>query len=328
MWSAGPQEPQKNLTITPNAKNTVYSVTNGGSPTFLVATDDPGAVLPNGNILLSLAPLGPLKPNGGYSFPNAAYIYEYDPVAQTFTEVTPGLGAINAYELNMVVMPSGQVLLANEQGGFQVYTEDTTTGPKDAWRPTISSIHDNMDGTFTLHGTQINGLDEGSEYGDDLETASNYPIVQLTKTNGDVVYARTFNWSSTGVATGGTSESTQFTLPSGTSLDDFTQVRVIANGIASLPANLLNTNSLAENFVIRVDPIDSSIVQVLIDGSGTVVATYANNSANGIQIVGDGNNNRVIIDETYGVVNLPVSFDGGGSTGPRRPDAGCGFQWR
>ncbi|HEY2759593.1 MAG TPA: hypothetical protein VGI75_02585, partial [Pirellulales bacterium] len=41
----------------------------------------------------------------------------------------------------------------------------------------------------------------------------------------------------------------------------------------------------------------------------------ANNSANGIQIVGDGNNNRVIIDETYGVVNLPVSFDGGGSTG-------------
>jgi hypothetical protein len=81
-WTAGPAELKKDLTITPNAADTHYTVTSGGPSTFLVGTDDPGAMLPNGHILISFSPLGPLKKDGKtYSFPEASYIYEYDPTA-------------------------------------------------------------------------------------------------------------------------------------------------------------------------------------------------------------------------------------------------------
>ena len=236
-WSAGPAEPQKNLTITPDAKQNHYTVTNGGAATPLVGTDDPGAVLPNGHILISLSPLGPLKTNGSYSFPEASYIYDYDPIAQTFTDVTPGgLTGVNVFQLNMVVLPTGQVLLSNEGKPFQVYTEDPSTGPQASWKPTVANIVDSGGGTYTLTGTQLNGIDEGANYGDDNESASNYPIVQLKDSGGNVYYARTFNWSSTGVATGSAPVTlTEFTLPAGHSLSDFTSLTVIANGIPSDP---------------------------------------------------------------------------------------------
>jgi hypothetical protein len=253
IWTAGPQEPQKNLTITrvfdgvnmmTGKNNFHYTVTPGGSSTFLVGTDDPGVMLPNGHILISLSPVGPVKSaadGGGYSFPQASYIYEYDPVAQTFTENTPaGLTTTNAFKLNMVQLPNGKVLMSTEGGVFQVYTPDGS--PQNAWRPTISSIVDNGGGTFTLKGTQLNGISEGANYGDDNQSASNYPIIKFTQ---DVVilgfhfnvdsYARTFNWSSAGVATGSAIVSTQFNLPAGhSSLSDFESVTVIANGIPSL----------------------------------------------------------------------------------------------
>jgi hypothetical protein len=60
-WTAGFKEPQKNLTITKTTDafgNVHYVVTPGGSATYLVGTDDPGAVLPNGHILIALSPLG------------------------------------------------------------------------------------------------------------------------------------------------------------------------------------------------------------------------------------------------------------------------------
>ena len=48
-----------------------------------------------------------------------------------------------------------------------------------------------------------------------LEQATNYPLIRMTDKQGNIVYARTFNWSSTGVATGKTPQSVQFTLPAG-----------------------------------------------------------------------------------------------------------------
>ncbi len=242
-WSAGFNEPQKNLTITPDAGQNNYTVTAGGNPTFLAGTDDPGAMLPNGHILIALSPVGPLKNNGAYSFPEASYIYEYDPTATTaaaaWTEVTPGgLSGVNAFQLNMVVLPTGQVLLSNEGAGFQVYTEDASTGPQNAWRPTITRMVDNGDGTYTLTGTQLNGISEGSNYGDDNESASNYPILQFQDSGGNIYYGHTFNWSSTGVATGSTPVSVQFTLPAGKNLSDLTTVTAIANGIPSASSPL------------------------------------------------------------------------------------------
>jgi hypothetical protein len=301
IWTAGPAEPTKVI---------------GGVTTNIVGTDDPGAMLPNGRILIALSPQGKLV-NGNYNFPAPTFIYEYDPVTQTFTENTPGgLSGVNAFQLNMVVLPSGQVLLSNEGNPFQVYTEDPVTGPMDAWRPSIKGIADNHDGTFTLTGTQLNGISEGANYGDDNESASNYPIIQFTDSGGNISYGRTTNWSSAAVATGSTPVTTMFTLPTGhTSLNDFTSIVVIANGIPSLPAAPLALGTADENVTIRVDPNDSTMVQVLVTNTTTVVATHPNNTANPIIIVGDANNNTVTVDESNGVVNVPIGFDGGGSPG-------------
>jgi hypothetical protein len=242
-WTAGFDEPQKNLTIAPNGSGN-YSVTSNPAtdkPTFLVGTDDPGAVLPNGHILIALSPEGPMKTKaegGGYSFPEASFIYEYDPTATTAAAAwipvpTSGLDFVNAFKLNMLLLPSGQVLMGNEQGEFQIYTEDPTTGPQDAWRPTITGISNNGDGTFTLTGTQLTGLSEGSNYGDDMESNTNYPIVQFRDAAGHIYYGRTKDWSTTDVATGGASEHVTFTLPAGKSRSDVPWISVIANGIAN-----------------------------------------------------------------------------------------------
>jgi hypothetical protein len=105
--------------------------------------------------------------------------------------------------------------------------------PIAASKPTVSSVVLNSDGTYTLTGTQLNGVSEGAVYGDDAEMSSNYPIVQLTSGT-TVRYARTFNWNNTGVQTGSTVVTTQFTLPAALPRGAYT-LTVIANGIASDP---------------------------------------------------------------------------------------------
>src|SRR5208282_1092336 len=105
------------------------------------------------------------------------------------------------------------------------------------------------------------------------------------------------------------------TLPAGKTLSDFTSLVVIANGIPSAPAQFLFLNSTDENVTIRVNPLNSNQVQVLVTNTNTVIATYPNNSPNPIAVFGDANNNTVTVYEGNGVVNTPISFDGGGSTG-------------
>ena len=91
---------------------------------------------------------------------------------------------------------------------------------------------------FTLSGTQLNGIDKGANYGDDAEMAENYPIVELTnQSTGQVYFGRTYNWSSTGVATGSTPVSVQFVIPSNTPLGAYS-VAAIANGIPSTSTTL------------------------------------------------------------------------------------------
>jgi hypothetical protein len=188
------------------------------------AWDAPAAMLPNGKVLLAI---GPHSYNGPTDF------YEYDPTANAYTKVAGSPAFSGApWETRMLMLPTGQVLWANGSTGLYVYTPDG--GPDPSWQPVISDIQDNGDGSFVLTGTQLNGISEGAAYGDDAEMSSNYPIVQLTDANGSVSYARTFNWSSTGVATGDTPVSTQFTLPNGIAPGDYS-LSVIANGIASGP---------------------------------------------------------------------------------------------
>ncbi len=269
-------------------------------PGGLGAGDEPAALLPNGHVLLAVTDTHYFKGLGG--------LYELDPTTNTYTNVTPAAGVIDLAEsgfaYNTLLLPTGQVLLFNRSSEIDVYTPAGSPDP--SWRPTITGISAGG-GTFTLTGTQLNGLSDGAAYGDDNEMASNYPIVRLVDGSGNVHFARTFNWSSTGVATGSTPVSTQFTLPAGpaTAAD---LLSVSANGVSSA-AVLFVTIAAGDSLTLRLDPKDSTQVQVL--QGGTVTAKFAAGSFSAIDVLGSGG--TLVVDESGGGIAAPISFSGNGS---------------
>ncbi len=217
-----------------------YTAPGGTTYTPMVSEDGPAAVLPNGDVLVALSQQGMMQGNSP-TFPPPTRIYLFDPTltsgaaATAFTDVTPSdanLTTNNAYQESMLVLPTGQVLMSDSTGTMWLYSPLGAIGtPQAGWRPAITGITQNGGTTFTLTGTQLNGVSQGAYYGDDQEMASNYPIIQLQNASGNVYYARTSNWSLTGVATGSAPETVQFT-PAGVPPGTYT-LYVIANGISS-----------------------------------------------------------------------------------------------
>src|ERR1700683_3038253 len=122
--------------------------------------------------------------------------------------------------------------------GFETYTSSGTY--KAAWQPTISSSPPTVTrgSTYQISGTQFNGLSEANSFGDELEQATNYPLVRITNTGtGDVFYARTHDHSTMGVATGNKTVSTNFDVPAGMETGASSLV-VVANGIPSNPVSV------------------------------------------------------------------------------------------
>jgi hypothetical protein len=119
----------------------------------------------------------------------------------------------------------------------EVYTP--AGSPVARWRPTIKHVAEILRRgcSYRLSGEQLNGVSAGAYYGDDVQAATNYPIVRLTNdASGHVVYARTFDHSSMGVTPGAKSH-TDFTLPASVESGSSSLV-VIANGIASEPRSV------------------------------------------------------------------------------------------
>lgn len=136
---------------------------------------------------------------------------------------------------NMTVLPNGQILI----GGYEIYTSAGTY--KSAWQPTISNYPStvNAGSSYKISGTQFNGLSQaGGGMGDEYQSSTNYPLVQITNTaTGDVFYARTHDHSTMAVATGSKTVSTHFDVPAGIETGASSLV-VIANGIPSNPVSI------------------------------------------------------------------------------------------
>src|SRR5437762_3527438 len=115
----------------------------------------------------------------------------------------------------MLVLPTGQVLLTDSSNDVEIYTASGTF--QNSWRPTITSYPFSvLPGTvnYSISGTQFNGLSQGAAYGDDAQSATNYPLIRITNlTTGHVRYAKTHSHSTMAVATGATPVSTQFDVP-------------------------------------------------------------------------------------------------------------------
>ncbi len=137
---------------------------------------------------------------------------------------------------SLMILPNGQVLIGG--GETEVYT--STGSYQSSWQPTISSFPSSVTpgSTYTISGTQFNGLSQAGSFGDEFQFATNYPLVQITNSSTKhVFYARTHGHSSMGVATGAATVSTNFDAPSTIETGASTLV-VIANGIPSEPVSI------------------------------------------------------------------------------------------
>ncbi len=237
-WSQGPDMPLLNTNQYPPAyfyatNNSVVSIIN--NPAILTTEDTPAAMLSSGKILCQLSR------DGGH---DAAWFYEYDPVAETFTPApcptnpTPGsvylTASLRTDATSMLLLPDGTVLY-NDTGGLYVYQPDSTP-PLAAGKPAIASVSWNANGSLHLAGTLFNGISQGTSQGDDEQQDSNFPLVQFTDGSGNVSYGRTFNWSTAGVYTGNRLVSTDATAPAGITNSPVPySLRIVANGFASDP---------------------------------------------------------------------------------------------
>ncbi len=173
------------------------------------SSDNFASLLPSGNVLVES---------------NSGRLYEFDGTTLKYT-------GQNAQGGSLLVLPTGETLV----GGFALYT--STGSAQSGWAPVIDNVPSMLarGSTYAIGGKQFNGLSQAAAFGDEYQTATNYPIVRITNTaSKHAVYARTHDHSSMGVATGSTEVSTNFDVPA-TAEKGAAQIVVIANGIASAP---------------------------------------------------------------------------------------------
>jgi hypothetical protein len=193
--------------------------------------DAPGSILPSGNVLVFTSPF--FSPPGTF--------YEFD--GTTFTQAPGTASSVNqpSFTARLLPLPSGHVLYTVADGGtidVEVYTPQGA--PNNAWRPTITSVPSTVThgASYTIKGTQFNGLSAGAAYGDDAQMATNYPLVRIrNNATGHIFWARTHNHSTMGIATGSTIVSTKFDVPA-TIETGASTIRVVANGIVSAPKTI------------------------------------------------------------------------------------------
>jgi hypothetical protein len=222
-------------------QNAIYNTVTGtwsAAPNFPMVdgkqvdiADGPAAVLPSGNVLLMTSP-------GVYG--RGAYFFEWN--GSTFTAVpgTPNSPGDSSYDGNMLVLPTGQILLTDFSTDVELYT--SSGSPEPSWAPAITAVPTLLKPgkTYTVQGTQLNGLSHGAAFGDDVQAASNYPLVRIiNNATGHVFYCLTDNPSSMGVATGSLVVSASFKLPAAAKIElGASQLEVVTNGIASAPVSV------------------------------------------------------------------------------------------
>jgi len=190
--------------------------------------DGPAVLLPNGHVLVDTNPGYGSSPSTFYEFDGANFI----------TTIPQPLGDTgNTEGARLLVTAAGSVLLTHvNSNNIWFYHHAGTYQP--AWQPTITGCYPAVGyigNTYSVCGTQFNGLSQASSFGDDAQSATNYPLVRITNSlTGHKFYARTHGHSTMAVATGSQPTSTSFDILPGTETGDSSLV-VIANGIPSNP---------------------------------------------------------------------------------------------
>jgi hypothetical protein len=172
----------------------------------------------------------------GGTFSNPTELFDFDPRTDTLSQVTSALPDANlpfegCYPTRMLILPTGQVLFSDDSAQLWVYT--SSGAPNPSLRPLITDVRYRGDGKFRLTGFQLDGQAAGAAYGDDDQMDSNYPIIRMVNSSGNVFYARTSDWSKIGVGGAGR-ETVEFTLNPGVTPGDYSLI-VSGAGISSFP---------------------------------------------------------------------------------------------
>ena len=122
-------------------------------PGNLGISDGPAALLPDGNVLMMTSPL---------IFENGAVFFEWDGTNLNQVAGIPNSASDTSYVGNMLVLPTGQVMLTDFSNDVEIYTSTGTPNPN--WAPSavlsISSPILARGSTFTLSGRKFNGYSQ------------------------------------------------------------------------------------------------------------------------------------------------------------------------
>jgi hypothetical protein len=177
----------------------------------------------------------------GGTFSRPTQLFDFNPTTGAIGPVSPAipdtrLNTSAVYVMRMLMLPTGQMLFSDSSNQAWIYTPDGIVSP--ALRPVINGITYNGGGIFTLTGKQLSGQSAGAAYGDDDQMDTNYPIIRMTNSAANVFYARTTNWSSTGVGISSAAQTVNFTLNPALVTPGNYAVIVSGAGISSFPVFL------------------------------------------------------------------------------------------
>lgn len=192
--------------------------------------DGPASWEPNDKVLMMASP--------EYGNPPSLF-FEWDGRHLNQVPGPPNAPVDGSYYGNMLVLPSGQILFTDFSGDIELYNPTITPEDREFQRriaPVIVNAPRALTrgGSYEIDGVGFNGVTQGASYGDDVQAATNFPLVRITnlKTS-HIFYSRTHDHSSMAVASDRV-VSTHFDVPAaqerGPSL-----LQVVANGVASSP---------------------------------------------------------------------------------------------
>jgi hypothetical protein len=223
-WSVGPLFPE------------------GADGSRMTAQDAPGALLPNGNVLVAVTG-GPKHPPPSLFSGPPVYFFEFDGTNLIPEPTIPNAAIDGSFNVNLLLLPTGEILETDGTKDIEIYTPSVTTHNSD-WEPVIMSAPSQVSrgGSYTITGIRFNGMSQACMYGDEGQNATNYPLVRITNlATNHVFYSRTHDHSSMAVASAAV-VSTHFNVPLSQETGA-SKLEVVANGIASAPVSVLVMDS-------------------------------------------------------------------------------------
>jgi Divergent InlB B-repeat domain/PASTA domain len=267
-----------------------------------IAPDAGAALLPDGNVFLAT--------RAGSVWPQTpSHFFLFDGTSLTQAPEYPT--STDGGNLYMLLLPTGQVLYNGYPAGLEIFSDGGSPNP--AWAPQISIYPNRLAAgdTYQLVGLGLNGLSEGAAFGDDYQSSTDYPLVQITNDGtGDVAYARTSGMTNRSIAPGASS-CTDFTVPSGIETGT-AELRVIANGIASDPVPVTVGAGGSNQHAC---PVYTLSVGKAGNGSGTVTSAEPGIDCGATCSQSSGDGTIVTLSAAGGAGSAFAGWSGGGCAG-------------